>query len=170
MFLHIREACFVMYFIVCSLPVLALILDDLGIDLIPSWHRNPCLFATICFMICWIWFQYSFDQTRLAKVSPWNIIAPSFFDPVPQGVFLKIPWLFLVPFWFHVGRFGLVFTSGLHRCDTKTKTTREETAGDIYIHMYVYILRYGTVSTVSTVCTVCTICTVQYVKYVQYGR
>ena len=34
-----------------------------------------------------------------------------FFDPVPQGVPLKVSWLTLAPFWLHVGGFGYLFDS-----------------------------------------------------------
>ena len=34
---------------------------------------------------------------------------PHFFDPVPKGVFLKVPWLILAPFLLDFGSFWLPF-------------------------------------------------------------
>ena len=92
-----------------SLPVLALIFDNFGIDfgsiLAPLWHQNIC-FGVIVFCewnneCYWLYF-YGFWQKNAPKNSWRYNFFLTFSTLFPRGCF-KVPWLTLVPFWFLFG-------------------------------------------------------------------
>ena len=96
-----------MIFMICSLPVLAFIYDEF-------WHRfwfhfgtplalNAMLVGDRLFDDFWDWVFIHFEQKTAHGLRGVGPSFPHFFDPVPQGVFLDVPWLTLVPFWFPFG-------------------------------------------------------------------
>ena len=61
-------------------------------------------------------------QNWFQKISPHNIISDSFFDPVPRGVFLKIPWFIVEPFGSALVAFGIFLsqtTTEVHPLGTR---------------------------------------------------
>ena len=57
-------------------------------------------------MIFYVIFIIDFNKKRLPFLVPGIRQNLYFFEPVPQLMFLKVPWLTLAPFWLHVGRFN----------------------------------------------------------------
>ena len=100
-----------MIFIIISLSVLTLILDDF-------WHRfclhfgttltqNSMPFEIICLMIL---DNYIFVDLYQLGMLPFWIFFRILTAPVPQGAFWDVPWLDLASFWLPFGSpFGFLF-------------------------------------------------------------
>ena len=94
--------------------------------LAPLWHP---LASNSMFWGNRFWDEF-IDDTLInlgAKCGPGVIPECSFFlhffDPVPQGVFLKVPWLTLALFWLSLG--SMLVVLGIYTY--------------IYIYIYIYI-------------------------------
>jgi hypothetical protein len=64
------------------------------------------------------WFLWILDQNDsqiIIRDAPFFFTFSSFFDPVPPGLSLKVPWFILSHFWLHLARFWHPFRFHLRR-------------------------------------------------------
>ena len=67
-----------------------------------------------CLMILG-WYFIIFWSRRESTKWRWCTLFPHFFAPVPQVVFLKVPWLALAPFWIPFGSMLVVLATLLYQ-------------------------------------------------------